>query len=154
MLPNSLTLEACLRQALDIRLPWSVQKVELKQSKQRLRIDLHHAGLLACSTCGPTAKWHDARTTRVAASRFLRVSDRVDGGSVAGEVSGAWLSSGAGALVGGAFAVHASVRAAASGGGAGRSGVETQGTGAVAVARHVTGADRGGLGPLDPLGTA
>ena len=61
MLSNSLTLEACLRQALDIHPPWSVQKAELEQSKQRLRIDLRHAGPLACPICGAAANRHDAR---------------------------------------------------------------------------------------------
>ena len=61
MLSSSLTLEACLQQALDIHPPWSVQKAELEQSRQRLRIDLRHAGPLACPVCGATAKRHDAR---------------------------------------------------------------------------------------------
>ena len=61
MLSSSLTLEACLQQALDIHPPWSVQRAELEQSKQRLRIDLRHAGPLACPICGATAKRHGAR---------------------------------------------------------------------------------------------
>ena len=39
MPPNSLTLESCFQQALDIHPPWSVQKAELEQFRQRLRID-------------------------------------------------------------------------------------------------------------------
>ena len=61
MPPNSLTLESCLQQALDIHSPWSAQKAELEQSRQRLRIDLRHAGPLACPICGAAAKRHDAR---------------------------------------------------------------------------------------------
>ena len=61
MPPNSLTLESCFQQALDIHPPWSVQKAELEQFRQRLRIDLQHAGSLACPVCGAGAKRHDAR---------------------------------------------------------------------------------------------
>ena len=61
MPPSSLTLESCLQQALDIHPPWSVQKAELERSKQRLRIDLHHSGPVACPICGTTAKRYDAR---------------------------------------------------------------------------------------------
>ena len=61
MLSSSLTLEVCLQQALDIHPPWSVQKAELERSRQRLRIDLRHAGPLACPICGAAAKRHDAR---------------------------------------------------------------------------------------------
>ena len=48
MFLNSLTLETCLQQTLDIHPPWSVQKAELERPKKRLRIDLYHAESLVC----------------------------------------------------------------------------------------------------------
>ena len=65
MLPNSLTLEAGIQQALGVRPPWSVQKAELEPSRQRLRIDLRHAGTVTCPICGASAKRHDARRRAV-----------------------------------------------------------------------------------------
>lgn len=60
-IPGSLTLAACLQQALDINPPRSVQKTVLERSKQRMRIDLHHAGPVARLAFGATTKRHDAR---------------------------------------------------------------------------------------------
>ena len=61
MFPNSLSLEMCLQQALDIHPPWSVGKVEFDPAGQQLRIALRHAGPYACPVCGAAAKRHDAR---------------------------------------------------------------------------------------------
>ena len=61
MFPRSLTLEAGLQQALDIRSPWSVGKAEIDPSERQLRIELRHAGPYACPICGAAAKRHDAR---------------------------------------------------------------------------------------------
>ena len=63
MPPHSLSLEECLRQALDIRPPWSVRKAEFDPSERLLRIALRHAGpAYACPVCGAAAKRHDARS--------------------------------------------------------------------------------------------
>ena len=45
MLPSSPALETLLRQALDIRPPWSIRRAEFGPAKQQLRVDLSGARL-------------------------------------------------------------------------------------------------------------
>ena len=55
MFPNSLSFEAGLQQALDIRPPWSVCEAKFDRSGQQTRIALRHSGPYACPGCGAAA---------------------------------------------------------------------------------------------------
>ena len=71
MLPRSLALEACLPQALNIRLPRPMRAAEFERPEQLSRIDRHRAGSSACPVCGAAAKQHNWKRLHTAALFLL-----------------------------------------------------------------------------------